>query len=144
MIRWMTKDKHFEVSWTEFGEILGYPQDEDKDVNGWRIHDTGHVMGKEVLKPLYVDGWGVCGNIEHLQPVYGIMLRVYQETISAKTGNFDEIHGFNVDLMCETHRRRGKGEKLNVMDFLLHEMHQAMVERRVTSLYTEVDLTQVA
>jgi hypothetical protein len=88
-------------------------------------------MDKDVLHPLYIQGRGVCGKIEHLQRVYDIMLRVYRETISAKTGNFDEVHGFNVDLMYHTHMNRGKGMKLNVMDFLLNEMHQAMVERRV-------------
>jgi hypothetical protein len=72
MIRWMTKDKHFEASWVEFVKILGYHQ----DANGWRIHDTGRAMDKEVLRPLYIEGWGVCGTIEHLKPVYDIMLRV--------------------------------------------------------------------
>jgi hypothetical protein len=84
-----------------------------------------------VLKPLYIAGRGVCGKIEHLDRVYDIVLHVYCETISAKTGNFDEIHGFNVDLMFHIHENRGKGQKLNVMDFVRNEMHQAMVERRV-------------
>jgi hypothetical protein len=127
----MTKDRYFEATWAEFGEILGYPKGEDKDANGWHVHDLGRAMDKDVLKPLYIVGHGVCGKIEYLERVYDIMLRVYRETISAKTGNFDEIHGFNVDLMFLTHENRGKGQKLNVMDFLLNEMHQAMVERRV-------------
>jgi hypothetical protein len=123
MIHWMTKDRYLQATWAEFREILGYPQEEDMDANGWRVHDIGRAMDKDVMYPIYIQGRDVCGKIEHLQRVYDIMLCVYRETISAKTGNFNEIHGFNVDLMFRTYENRGKGLKLNVMDFLRNEMH---------------------
>jgi hypothetical protein len=66
-----------------------------------------------------------------LQKDYDILHRIFRETISAKTGNFDEMHGFTVDLMYRCYANRGKGLQLNVMDYLLQEMSQAMFDRRV-------------
>jgi hypothetical protein len=51
--------------------------------------------------------------------------------LAAKTGNFDEMHGFVVDLMFRSHENRGLGRKLNVMDYIFHEMKNAMIERKV-------------
>jgi hypothetical protein len=131
-VKWMTKNKVLEATWSEFGQILGYPQSDIADENGWRCHDTGLAMGKEVLVPLYQEGAPfTAGKTEGLQKDYGILHRVFRETISAKTGNFDEMHGFTVDLMFRSYANRGKGLKLDVMDYLLHEMSQAMFDRRV-------------
>jgi hypothetical protein len=89
-------------------------------------------MTKDVLVPLYQEGAPfTAGKIEGLQRDYDILHRIFRETISAKTGNFDEMHGVTVDLMFRSHANRGKGLKLNVMDYLLHEMSQAMFDRRV-------------
>jgi hypothetical protein len=41
------------------------------------------------------------------------------------------MHGFVVDLMFRSHENMGSGRKLNVMDYMFNEMHQAMVERKV-------------
>jgi hypothetical protein len=89
-------------------------------------------MTKDVLVPLYQRGAiFTAGKIEGLQKDYDILHRIFWETTSAKTGNFDEMHGFTVDLMFRSHANRGKGLKLDVMDYLLHEMSQAMFDRRV-------------
>jgi hypothetical protein len=61
---------------------------------------------------------GVCGLSKDLLPTYDIMLRIYHKTIACKVGNFDEIHGFLVDLMAKTHLMKGQNVKLDVMNFL--------------------------
>lgn len=45
--------------------------------------------------------------------------------------NTDEIHGFGVNLMLETHRRKNGDTPLDVMDYLWHELHAAILSRRV-------------
>jgi hypothetical protein len=107
MVKWMTKDKVLEASWAEFGDLLGYPQLAGD--NGWRCHDTGLAMNKDVLVPLYQRGTRfIAGKIEGLQKDFDILHRIFRETISAKTGNFDEMHGFTVDLMYRSYTNRGK------------------------------------
>ena len=41
---------------------------------------------------------------------------------AVKVGNWDEIHGNLIDLLIEPQRHQGKGERLDVMDYLYHEM----------------------
>jgi hypothetical protein len=50
------------------------------------------------------------------------MLRIYRETVAVKVGNVDEIHSFVIDLMLQTHLRKGKGVKMDVMDCLWNQM----------------------
>ena len=90
--------------WSDVCRILGYPLtvDEDGGFNsddGWVVHQGETASGVEVLDPLYIPGWGVCGQSANLLPVYDIMLRVYQNTIAPKCGNFDQIHSWCIDLM---------------------------------------------
>ena len=59
--------------------------------------------------------------------MYNILLRVFRETVAAKVGNIDQIHSYLVDLMVHTHRNRGKGIKLDVMDFMWHEMYNTVI-----------------
>ena len=75
-------------------------------------------MIKEELKPLYMEGDVVYGSIKYLLPTWDIMNRVFRDTVAAKVGNFDQIHGYQVDLMVNTYVNKGKGIRLDVMDFL--------------------------
>jgi hypothetical protein len=128
----MTMDKVLEATWSEFATLLGYPPSDEIEDDGWRVHDSGTSMDKIVLAPLYDQAQNfVVGKTAHLQKDYDIMHRVYRETLAAKTGNFDEMHGFVVDLMFRSHANRGLGRKLNVMDYIFHEMKTSMVERKV-------------
>jgi hypothetical protein len=36
----------------------------------------------------------------------------------AKVGNFDDVHSFVVDLMVNSHKMKGTGVKMDVMDLL--------------------------
>ena len=58
------------------------------------------------------------------------MLRIYRSVLNPKVGNFDQVHGFLVDMMVLTHLKRGKGLQLDVMDFIWHEMHYVVVMRK--------------
>ena len=58
------------------------------------------------------------------------MLRIFRETVGAKVGNIDQIHSYLVDLMLATHNNRGKNLKLDVMDFMWHDMYNACITRR--------------
>jgi hypothetical protein len=116
----MTRDVLLIATWSEFGCILGYtiPEECEKETSGWRFHDGLNASSKDVLAPLYMHGKRKLGYTSHLQPVYDIMLRIHRETITAKVGNFDEIHSFVIDLLVQTHLRRGKRMKMDVMDCL--------------------------
>ena len=59
------------------------------------------------------------------------MNRVFRDTVAAKVGNFDEIHGYQVDLMMNTYRHRGKGVQLDVMDYIWNEMTLVAILKRV-------------
>ena len=83
-----------------------------------------------MLAPIYMPGRCKLGFTSGLQPVYDIMLRIYRETITAKVGNLDEIHSFVIDLLLQTHLRRGKGLQMDVMDCLWNQIYLRMLEKR--------------
>jgi hypothetical protein len=61
--------------------------------------------------------------------VYHILLRIYRENIAAKVGNFDEVHGFIVNLMVNSHKMKGTGIPLDVMNFLYNEIYFGVIEK---------------
>ena len=58
------------------------------------------------------------------------MHRIYRETINPKVGNIDEIHGFLKNLMLLTREMQGKGKKLDVMDFIWHELWEVIIKKK--------------
>jgi hypothetical protein len=65
---------------------------------------------------LYICGYGVPSKSANLAPMYHILLRIYQENLAAKVGNFDEVHRFIVNLMVNSHKMKGTSVPLEVMD----------------------------
>ena len=51
--------------------------------------------------------------------------------MAPKVGNIDQIHGFQVDLLVNTYRNRGKGLRLDVMDYIWNEMTLVCTMKRV-------------
>ncbi|KAK1620115.1 hypothetical protein QYE76_025632 [Lolium multiflorum] len=100
------------------------------DPNGKEVDQKYNASTKDVLEPLYMPGRCKLGFTSGLQPVYDIMLRIYRETVAVKVGNVDEIHSFVIDLMLQTHLRKGKGVKMDVMDCLWNQIFLRMVEKR--------------
>ena len=73
---------------------------------------------------------GAVGEVAHLLPTMDIMNRVYFNTIAPKSGNFDQIHAWTIDLMMHTFHGKDTYVKLDVMDYIRREMWLAIVERR--------------
>jgi len=64
-MKWMTKNQLLTAKWSKFADLLGYPILPGKGANGWRCH-FNKASEPEVLEPLYIEGWGVCGQTNHL------------------------------------------------------------------------------
>ncbi|KAK1697716.1 hypothetical protein QYE76_014413 [Lolium multiflorum] len=129
--RWMSHERLLESNLAKFGSALGYPRYPGIDANGWRCHDSSFAQTREVLEPLYIKGWGIPGKSADLLPTWDIMLRVYRETIGPKGGNLDELHLYEVDLMANSFAKRGTGERLDVMDYIYHEMWSCVMEKKL-------------
>jgi hypothetical protein len=132
-IKWLTNGQLLEATWADFGVSLGYPILDtyvDEDANGWRCHDLDFADHKDNMAPLYIRGHGVPGKTSHLTLVYHILLCIYWENIAAKVGNFDEVHGFIVNLMVNSHKMKSTGVHLDVMDFLYNELYFGVIEKR--------------
>ena len=98
----------------------------------FRVHlrDRPMVKDKMVEADLYIASHALAGSAYHLLPTYDIMLRVYRYVLNPKVGNFDQVHGFLVNMMVLTAQKRGQGLQLDVMDFIWHEMHYAVTMRK--------------
>jgi hypothetical protein len=132
-IKWLTNGRLLEATWEEFGDSLGYPildTSKDEDANGWRCHYSDYVDHKDTMAPLYIWGHENPDKTSTLAPEYHILLRIYRENIAAKVGNFDEVHGFIVNLMVNSHKMKGTGVPLDVMDFLYNELYFGVIEKR--------------
>jgi hypothetical protein len=131
-IKWLTNGRLLEATWGEFGDALGYPildTSIDEDANGWRCHDSDFDDHKDTMAPLYIRGRGVPRKSANLAPVYHILLRIYWENLAAKIENFHEVHGFIVNLLVNSHKMKGTGVPLDVVDFLYNELYFGVVEK---------------
>jgi len=138
-LTWMTKDKKMSEKWSEIAIMLGYEDFgsflyNDFDDTHFRVHHTGEqAVEVEKLLPLYdpesAVTWKV-GMSKGLFPTWDIMHRIYRETINPKVGNIDEIHGYLKNLMLLTRDMQGKGKKLDVMDFIWHEMWDVIIKKK--------------
>ena len=138
-IKWMTKEKVFEATWEDIAESLNYQEfgpfpPEEFDETHFRVHfQGGSAFGVEKLAPLYnpdsADKWKY-GDSKGLYPTWDIMHRIYRETINPKVGNFDEIHGYLKNLMVLTMQMKGQGKKLDVMDFIWHELWHVISKKK--------------
>ncbi|KAK1649170.1 hypothetical protein QYE76_066975, partial [Lolium multiflorum] len=129
--RWMTHETLLEANLASFGAALGYPRSPVVNDSGWRSHDSSFAQTKDALEPLYIKGWGITGKSADLLPTWDIMLRVYRETIGPKGGNLDELHTYEVDLMANSHAKKGTGEKLDVMDYIYNEKWSCVMEKKL-------------
>ena len=75
---------------------------------------------------------GIPGQTEDLVPTYEIMHRVFRETITPRVGNWDQVHGYLIDLLKLCCVKQGTGEKLDVMDVIFREMCVAPRPRNYT------------
>ena len=62
---------------------------------------------------------------------YEIMFRIFRETLTPRVGNWDQVHGYLIDLLLQCFLRKGSGEKLDVMDVMFEELWSAIADKRV-------------
>ena len=131
-LQWMTHDKLLSATWEEFGECLGYPVLPANAPGYFRVHGLSRPMAKDrmVDAELYIPGWESAGSSYKLRPTYDILLRIYRSVLNPKVGNFDQVHGYLVNMMVLSATKKGAGQRLDVMDFLWIELHFAVVMRK--------------
>ena len=127
----MSRNERCYATLAEFGALLGYQDKGAADPSGFRCHNAGRPMHKDALQHLYMEGDVIYGNIKYLLPTWYILNRIFRDTVAAKGCNFDQIHGYQVDLLVNTYRNRGKGIQLDVMDYMWNEMTLIAILRRV-------------
>ena len=130
---WMSRNEQCSATLAEFAALLGYQVIHDADPGYFRCHSYGRPLMKDALAPLYMEGDVTYGEIKYLQPTWDIMNRIFRDTVAPKVGNVDQIHGYQVDLLVNTHKNHGKGLRLDVMDFIWNEMTLVATQRRVPS-----------
>ncbi|KAK1632340.1 hypothetical protein QYE76_006655 [Lolium multiflorum] len=114
-MQWMSDTSPCEASFHRFAEILGYPFE-----GGHHLHGPQKI-DKDVLYDLY-DWTGAVGTITELLPIYGQLLRFFRATIGPSGGNNDALRGAQDG--DET-----SDFTLDVMDYIIHEINDAMVSR---------------
>ena len=96
------------------------------------VHVSDRPLSKDKMvdADLYIAGRALAGSAYNLKPIYDIMLRIYRSVLNPKVRNFDQVHGFLVNMMVLTAQKRGKGQQLDVMDYIWYELHYAIVGRK--------------
>jgi hypothetical protein len=126
-MQWMTGSSPCEASFHQFAEILGYPPQD-----GHRLHGP-QKTDKNVLYDLY-DQSGAVGSTTGLLPIYSQLLHFFRATIAPSGGNNDGLRGALEDLMRHAVDCAHDGDEtvdftLDVMDYIFHEIRDAMVSR---------------
>ncbi|KAK1606696.1 hypothetical protein QYE76_030369 [Lolium multiflorum] len=126
-MEWMTGSTHCSATLRQFAGVLGVPVD-----GGRRLHGPQQT-DKNALVHLYTSA-GKIGQAKGLLPIYSQLLRFFRATICPSGGNNDALRGTLVDLMHLSYKcaRDGNEEQdytLDIMDFIFHEIHDAMVSR---------------
>ncbi|KAK1667046.1 hypothetical protein QYE76_055205 [Lolium multiflorum] len=126
-MEWMSGSTHCEATLRRFASILGLPAE-----GGLRLHGP-QKTDKNVLFDLY-DSSGAVGSTKGLLPIYSQVLRFLRATIAPSGGNNDALRGALVGLMhlsfkCARDGNEDQDFSLDIMDFIFHEIHDAMVSR---------------
>ncbi|KAK1681885.1 hypothetical protein QYE76_042733 [Lolium multiflorum] len=126
-MEWMTGSTHCSATLRQFAGYLGVPVD-----GGRRLHGPQQT-DKNALVHLYTSA-GKIGQAKGLLPIYSQLLRFFRATICPSGGNNDALRGALVDLLhlsykCARDVNEERDYTLDVMDFIFHEIHDAMVSR---------------
>jgi hypothetical protein len=115
-----------------FASLLGYASDGENPM-GRRVHSLGTKPDKDKLYDLY-DSTGVVGFINGLLPLYDQLVHIFRENIAPSGGNNDAIRTLLVDLLYLAHECASSSDPdedftLDVMDFIYHEIKDAIIQR---------------
>jgi hypothetical protein len=123
---WMTGTTPYQANFHRFAELLGYPFRV-----GHRLHGPNR-SDKDSLYELYSEH-GVVVTITGLLPLYDQLIRFFQDNIAPSGGNSDAIRGALVSLLALARECAKDDENkdyiVDVMDYIFHEIHDAMVSR---------------
>jgi hypothetical protein len=113
----------------EFAQLLNYGFQGFSVPVGHRVHQHGAHPDKNHLAPLYSSS-GKIGTIVGLLPLYNILLRMFQESISPAGGNQDAIRSTLVELIylshcCHMSEDPNEDFCLDLMHYIFNEMHDA-------------------
>ncbi|KAK1643099.1 hypothetical protein QYE76_060904 [Lolium multiflorum] len=113
----------------QFFATLAIRKDEEHTME-WMV---APLCDKNALVHLYTSA-GKIGQAKGLLPIYSQLLRFFRATICPSGGNNDALRGTLVDLMhlsykCARDDNEERDYTLDIMDFIFHEIHDAMVSR---------------
>jgi hypothetical protein len=131
-MKWMSGENYCEADFSVFASLLGYAFDGENPVDR-HVHSPGTKPDKDKLVDLY-DSIGVVGFIEGLLPLYDQVIHIFRENIAPSGGNNDVIRTSLVDLLylaheCATSSDPDENFTLDVMDFIYHEIKDAIIQR---------------
>ena len=131
-LKWMTGNTFCTATFREFGEIIGYDFQDINTPSGIRLHGPERTS-KDRLASLYGTK-GVIGENQGLLPLYDLLVRIFRENIAPSGGNNDSLRGTLVDLLLLAHEVATSEDldqdySLDVMDYIYHEMFDAMINR---------------
>jgi hypothetical protein len=131
-MKWMSGENYCEVDFSVFASLLGYAFDGENPV-GHRVYSPGMKPDKDKLVDFY-DSTGVVGFIDGLLSLYDQLVHIFRENIAPSGGNNDVIRTSLVDLVylaheCATSSDPNEDFTLDVMDFIYHEIKDAIIQR---------------
>jgi hypothetical protein len=126
-MEWMSGSTHCTATLRRFAAILGVPAE-----GGRRLHGP-QKADKNALFDLYTSA-GKVGETKGLLSIYSQLLRFFRSTIAPSGGNNDALRGTLVDLMylsfrCARDENEERNYTIDIMDYIFHEIHDAMVSR---------------
>ncbi|KAM0847547.1 hypothetical protein ACQ4PT_054937 [Festuca glaucescens] len=118
----MTGGERLSCTFGRFAELLGLDGSE-----GYSIHShaaKGIAMPPKALAPLYPPGHApkAVGTSTAMLPKYDFLFKCLTWTLVPKSGDYISVRNFAIDLMLEM---ANLDRKLNVADFIFHEMRLA-------------------
>ena len=127
-IKWMTGLQYCESTWARFAELLGY-----EIGAGRRLHGVGADHNKSKLADLYGPQCDL-GSTTGLLPLYAKLVRLLRDSLVPSGGNNDAIRTSLVELLslaqeCHEEATPDTDYSIDVMDFIFHEMRDAMLAR---------------
>jgi hypothetical protein len=131
-IKWMTGSTPCQSNFHNWATLLGYPFDGHRPC-GARFQ-APVSSDKTKLEGLYGED-GIVGTITGLLPVYDQLVTLLRDFIAPSGGNNDAIRSQFVELLYHAHTCAESDNNdgdfaIDVMDFIFHELYDAMVNRK--------------
>src|SRR4051812_2889953 len=132
-MKWMIRTTMIQSDFRIFGQVLRYAFHGRDTASGHRIISPIKPSKDTALAPCLTSN-GVASTFSSLYPLYVALVGLFCDSISPSGGNNDKIHGHLVPLLSffhewATNSGSAMDYKLDVMDYIYHEMTDAMFNR---------------